>query len=178
MCSQHQEGHTTQRWGYGQGFADGGILPGSGAAALDDAWKQVDRRLPQKMLLRLEKPSPSTSRQPGEGSVTAGRLTEDALLHFPMNKLSKRPLARQLSASESERHAVGTTFNNLPRNPSFDRGGNQAGAASERLEDIEQEMAKGEERIKRQAVLVGLWNAPDEIRTLRDYPSYRGRGKI
>jgi hypothetical protein len=175
MCSHHQEGHTTQRWGYGQGFADGGILPGSGAAALDDAWKQADRRLPQKMLLRLEKSSPSTSRQLGEGSVTAGRLTEDALLHLPMNKLSKRPPAR--SASEPERHAVGTTFNNLPSNPSFeDETKLELRPSDLRTSSKRSPKAKNASNGKQSSLVYRT--RPTKIRTLRDYPSYRGRGKI
>jgi len=36
------------------------------------------------------------------GERNRRRLTEDALLHLPLNKLSKMPPARRLSASESE----------------------------------------------------------------------------
>ena len=53
-------------------------------------------------------------------------------------------------------------------------------AASERLENIEQEIAKGEERIKRQAILVGSMkrNAPDESEPCEATDSHRRRGKI
>jgi hypothetical protein len=65
-------------------------------------YKQADHRLPQKMVLGLEVLAKHIIMAATRGERNRRRLTEDALLHLPLNKLSKMPPARRLSASESE----------------------------------------------------------------------------